>query len=162
MKLHHRKYEQFLPISLEEAWDYFSSPENLNELTPESMKFEILSMDIPRMYAGQIVQYNVTPFPFFTSGWVTEITQVEDKHMFVDEQRFGPYSFWHHQHIFEPRDGGVLMTDIIHYKVPFGIVGKLANILVVKRKVNAIFEYRTKVLQNKFGISTLLKKEVNG
>ncbi|MFT4525411.1 MAG: ligand-binding SRPBCC domain-containing protein [Bacteroidia bacterium] len=162
MKLHFRKHQQFLPIPLEVAWGFFSSPHNLNEITPADMQFEIITREIPRMYAGQIIQYNVTPFPFLKISWVTEITRVENMKMFVDEQRFGPYSFWHHQHIFEQRDGGVLMTDIIHYKVPFGIVGKLANILVVKRKVNAIFEYRTKVLQNKFGKSTLLEKEVNG
>ena len=90
MKLHYHKFEQFLPISLDEAWDFFSAPQNLNEITPPEMKFEILTKEIPRMYAGQIVQYNVTPFPFFTSGWVTEITQVEDRKMFIDEQRFGP------------------------------------------------------------------------
>ena len=98
MKLHYRKSQQFLPISLEQAWDFFSSPQNLNEITPANMKFEILTDEIPQMYAGQIIQYNVTPFPFLKMGWVTEITRVEHMKMFVDEQRFGPYSFWHHRY----------------------------------------------------------------
>lgn len=159
MKLHSRKYEQFLPISLDEAWDFFSRPQNLNEITPDEMQFEILTKDIARMYQGQIVQYNVTPFPFVKMGWVTEITHVEDRKMFVDEQRFGPYSFWHHQHIFEETDGGVLMTDILHYRVPLGVVGKLVNALVIERKVKGIFDYRFKVLENKFGQSALIIEE---
>lgn len=153
MKLHQKTYTQFLPIKLEHAWEFFSRPENLNEITPEDMQFEILTKDIPRMYQGQIIQYNVTPFPFVKMGWVTEITHVQDHRMFVDEQRFGPYAFWHHQHIFEKTEGGVLMTDILHYRVPLGIVGKIINALVISKKVESIFDYRFKVLDQKFGTS---------
>jgi ligand-binding SRPBCC domain-containing protein len=155
MKLHQHNYEQFLPISLDDAWDFFSRPENLNEITPDDMQFEILTKDIPRMYQGQIIQYNVTPFPLVKMGWVTEITHVEDRKMFVDEQRLGPYSFWHHQHIFEEQENGVLMTDILHYRVPLGIVGKLINALAIERKVKGIFEYRFRILENKFATKTL-------
>ena len=123
------------------------------------MQFEILTKDIPRMYQGQIIQYNVTPFPFVKMGWVTEITHVEDRKMFVDEQRFGPYSFWHHQHFFEERENGVLMTDILHYRVPLGIVGKFINWLLIKRKVKSIFEYRFRILENKFGKTMLTVAE---
>jgi ligand-binding SRPBCC domain-containing protein len=151
MKLHRLEYRQLLPISLDEAWDFFSRPQNLNEITPDDMQFEILTENIPRMYQGQIIQYNITPFPFVKMGWVTEITHVQDRYMFVDEQRFGPYAFWHHQHIFEEVENGVLMTDILHYRVPLGVVGKLVDQLVVERKVRSIFEYRFKVLENKFG-----------
>ena len=161
MKLHRKEYQQLLPISLDEAWKFFSAPENLNEITPPELKFEILTKDIPRMYAGQIVQYYVTPFPLIKMGWVTEITQVVDKKMFIDEQRFGPYAFWHHQHMFEEKDGGVLMTDVLHYRVPLGIVGKLVNALFISSKVKSIFDYRFKLLENKFGDagSTKQKKE---
>ena len=159
MKLHEHRYEQFLPISLEEAWDFFSQPKNLNEITPEDMQFEILTKDIPRMYQGQVIQYNVTPFPLVKMGWVTEITHVEDRKMFVDEQRFGPYAFWHHQHHFEEVLGGVKMTDILHYRVPLGVVGKFINWLFIHKKVKSIFEYRFKVLENKFGNSALMKAE---
>lgn len=151
MKLRRLEYTQTLPISLNEAWDFFSRPENLNEITPGDMKFEILTENIPRMYQGMIIQYNVTPFPFVKMGWVTEITHVEDDRMFVDEQRFGPYAFWHHQHMFEAIEGGVKMTDILHYRVPLGIVGKLVDTLFILRKVRSIFEYRFKTLENKFG-----------
>ncbi len=159
MKLHSHTYEQFLPISLNEAWDFFSKPENLNEITPEDMQFEILTKDIPRMYQGQIIQYNITPFPLVKMGWVTEITHVQDRKFFVDEQRFGPYSFWHHQHHFEAVNGGVTMTDILHYSVPLGVVGKFINWLLINKKVKGIFEYRYQVLENKFGSSALRKAE---
>lgn len=159
MKLHSHTYDQFLPISLDEAWDFFSKPGNLNEITPEDMQFEILTKDIPRMYQGQIIQYNVTPFPFVKMGWVTEITHVEDRKMFVDEQRFGPYAFWHHQHHFEEVPGGVKMIDILHYRVPLGIVGKFINWLLIYNKVRGIFDYRYQVLENKFGNSVLRKAE---
>lgn len=159
MKLHRLEYQQLLPISLDEAWDFFSRPENLNEITPDDMQFEILTENIPRMYQGQVIQYNVTPFPMMKMGWVTEITHVEDRKMFVDEQRFGPYAFWHHQHIFEEVENGTLMTDILHYRVPLGVVGKLINELFIERKVKGIFEYRFRVLENKFGKSALTGTE---
>jgi ligand-binding SRPBCC domain-containing protein len=159
VKLHHYKFEQFLLISLNEAWDFFSAPQNLNEITPSDMQFEILTTEIPRMYAGQLMQYNVTPFPFVKMGWVTEITHVEDRKLFVDEQRFGPYSFWHHQHHFEEVDGGVKMTDILHYRLPLGIVGKLVNALFIARKIRGIFEFRFEVLENKFVKPVLTERE---
>ena len=92
-------------------------------------------------------------------GWVTEITHVEDRKMFVDEQRFGPYAFWHHQHHFEEVAGGVKMIDILHYRVPLGIVGKFINWLLIYNKVRGIFDYRYQVLENKFGNSVLRKAE---
>ena len=160
MKLHKKEFKQFLPISLDEAWDFFSRPENLNEITPKDMEFEILTENIPRVYPGMIVQYNVKPFPLVKMGWVTEITQVEDKRMFIDEQRFGPYAFWHHQHIFEEVDGGVMMSDILHYRVPLGVVGKIINALVISSKVQSIFDYRFEVLENKYGNNVLNLKEI--
>lgn len=161
MKLHRKEYKQLLPISLDEAWNFFSAPSNLNEITPPEMKFEILTKDIPRAYAGQIIQYNVTPFPFVKMGWVTEITQVVERKMFIDEQRFGPYAFWHHQHMFEEQENGVLMTDILHYRVPLGFVGKLINAIFISSKVKGIFEYRFKLLENKFGKTALTLKDNN-
>jgi len=151
MNLTSKKFQQFLPISVEEAWNFFSRPENLNEITPNDMGFEILTQDIPEMHQGMIIQYNVTPFPMVKMNWVTEITHVVPYKMFVDEQRYGPYSFWHHQHHFKEHEDGVLMTDILHYKVPLGIVGKLVDASVVGKKVNAIFSHREDVLLNKFG-----------
>jgi ligand-binding SRPBCC domain-containing protein len=145
-----KEYHQDLPISLQQAWEFFSTPNNLNVITPKEMNFKILSgADIP-MHPGLIIQYTVTPLMGIPMDWVTEITHVQPLQFFVDEQRFGPYSLWHHQHRFEATDFGVKMTDILHYKVPFGPVGKLINALFISKKVDSIFEYRTKVLNKMF------------
>ncbi|MCS6819670.1 MAG: SRPBCC family protein [Chitinophagales bacterium] len=144
--------KQILPISIEEAWSFFSSPENLKDITPPYLNFKILSKsgsDI--MYAGQIITYHVRPLLNIPLFWMTEITHVEHGKFFVDEQRFGPYAFWHHQHHFKPVEEGVEMTDIVHYKLPLGILGKIAHFLFVKKQLNEIFDYRFHVLEKKFG-----------
>jgi ligand-binding SRPBCC domain-containing protein len=143
--------EQWLPISLDEAWDFFSSPKNLNEITPENMVFEIKS-DIPeKMYPGMFIMYNVRPVMNIPMKWVTEITHVEHRKFFVDEQRIGPYHIWHHEHHFEEKDGGVLMTDILHYNVGKSFLGWIASKLFVDKKVKGIFDYRFEILKKKFG-----------
>ncbi len=143
--------EQFVHTSIEELWDFISSPQNLKKITPEKMGFDILSRDIPdKIYAGMIISYRVRPLFGIPTNWVTEITQLVDKSYFVDEQRVGPYSIWHHQHIIVPAENGVLMKDIVSYKPPFGILGRMANTLIIKNKLNEIFDYRTEVLKNIF------------
>lgn len=143
--------EQWLPISLDEAWDFFSSPKNLNEITPEDMVFEIKS-DVPeKMYQGMFIMYSIKPLLNIPMKWVTEITHVDDKKYFVDEQRIGPYNIWHHEHHFVEKDGGVLMTDILHYDVGKSFLGVIASKLFVDKKVNEIFKYRFQILEKKFG-----------
>lgn len=151
MSLHRLERIQTLPISLEEAWNFFSSPANLQAITPEYMGFKVLSNLPPKMYAGQIIEYKVSPVMNLPLHWVTEITHVEAPVFFIDEQRFGPYSFWHHQHHFLPINGGVQMKDIVHYKLPFGPLGDLAHALFVKRQLEEIFDFRFKILEEKFG-----------
>lgn len=152
MALHSFSTTQFLPMSLDEAWGFFSSPENLKEITPEHLGFRITSKYHGKeMYPGQIISYIVRPVLGIPLEWVTEITHVEDRHFFVDEQRFGPYAFWHHQHIFREVDGGVEMRDIVHYKVPLGILGDIANALFVKHELKRIFDHRYQVLEQRFG-----------
>jgi ligand-binding SRPBCC domain-containing protein len=141
-----------LPLSIEEAWDFISSPKNLKTITPDYMGFDILTEELPaKMYAGMIISYRVSPVLSIKTKWVTEITHVRDLHYFVDEQRDGPYAMWHHQHQIEEIEGGVLMTDIVSYKPPFGILGRIANSLFINKKVNEIFEYREKKLIELFG-----------
>ena len=141
---------QQLPIGLSEAWEFFSSPENLVHITPGHMGFKITSDTPEDMFAGQIITYKVAPLPGIRTSWVTEITHVEDKNFFVDEQRFGPYSMWHHEHHFEENDEGVLMTDRVSYKIPFGFFGHIAQQLFVERQLRSIFEYRWKALDEMF------------
>jgi len=151
MKIFRLHKKQNLPISINEAWDFLSSPANLKIITPGYMGFNILSGADRPMYPGQIIQYIVTPILGIKTKWVTEITHVMDKKYFVDEQRFGPYALWHHKHFIKEIKGGVEMEDIIDYKVPFGFLGQLAQPILVKPKLEEIFNYRTKKLEELFG-----------
>lgn len=152
MNIYTLHQKQNLPITLENAWDFLSNPANLKVITPDYMSFHILSGADRPMYAGQIIQYIVTPVLGIKTKWVTEITHVIDKKYFVDEQRFGPYALWHHKHFIKEIDGGVEMEDIIDYKVPFGFLGQLVHPILVKPKLEEIFNYRTKKLEELFGV----------
>ena len=151
MRLYTLHTHQKLPVSLDEALAFFSDPSNLNTITPENMKFQTLSGDDRKMFAGQIIHYKISPFRGIQMQWVTEITHVEPNAFFVDEQRFGPYKFWHHKHFFKEIDGGIEMEDIIHYQVPFGFIGNLFHPLLVRPKLKAIFDYRKNKLEQLFG-----------
>ncbi len=151
MKIYTLQSKQSLPISLDEAWGFLSNPKNLKVITPEYMGFKTLSGDDREMFAGQIIQYIVTPVFGIPMKWVTEITHVQDKKYFVDEQRFGPYDLWHHKHFLKEIPGGVEMEDIVDYKVPIGIIGQLVHPFLVKPKLNEIFEFRRKKLIELFG-----------
>ncbi len=143
--------EQFLPISLEEAWDFFSSPKNLNRITPGDMHFKILNEVPEKVYPGAMIIYDISPFLNIHFKWVTEITVVKHLEYFVDEQRKGPYRIWHHEHHFKKTDGGVLMTDKLYYDIGKSIFGWIAGLLFVHKKVNAIFKYRGEQLEKLFG-----------
>jgi ligand-binding SRPBCC domain-containing protein len=152
MAAHSIKTVQKIPVSLDKAWGFFSDPANLQTITPDNLSFKVISKHHgDKMYAGQIIEYNVKPVLGIPLYWMTEITQVKDKEYFIDEQRYGPYSLWHHQHHFKAIEGGVEMTDIVHYKNPLWLFGKIANTLFVKNKLKGIFEYRFKKTEELFG-----------
>ena len=152
MEAHSIKTVQKIPISLEKAWAFFSNPANLQAITPENMGFKVISKHHgDKMYAGQIIEYKVRPVLNIPIYWMTEITQIKDNEYFIDEQRYGPYSFWHHQHHFKTIEGGVEMTDIVHYKMPLWIFGKFANTLFVKKQLKKIFDYRFNKVEEMFG-----------
>lgn len=152
--VHSFKQVQIIPASLPEVWDFFSSAKNLQTITPPSMQFRIISKyHEAEIYPGQIIEYKVKPVLGIPMYWMTEITQVQKEVFFVDEQRYGPYSLWHHQHHFKKVAAGVEMTDIVHYKIPLGFLGDIANSLFVKKKLESIFAYRTEK------IDTLFKKK---
>lgn len=145
------KQEQFLPVTLNNAWDFFATPKNLNQITPSDMVFEITS-DLPeKMYKGLIITYRIKPLMNIPLNWVTEITQIEERSYFVDEQRKGPYKIWHHEHHFKTVEGGVLMTDTLYYDIGKWILGWIAGKLFVHKKVRNIFEYRQKMLESFWG-----------
>jgi len=145
------KTEQVLNIPLNEAWDFFSSPENLQKITPSNMGFKITSEVNKKAYAGQIVTYRIGILPGLKSNWVTEITQVKNQEFFIDEQRFGPYTMWHHEHWFaELPNGKTIMNDKISYKLSLGILGGLAHGIFIKKQLKSIFSHRYTTLENMF------------
>lgn len=141
--LHSLQTHQLINSDLDTVWAFMSDPRNLARITPPALGFEILSADAEMpMYAGQIIEYNVRPVLGIRWHWVTEITHVEEKNFFVDEQRFGPYAFWHHKHFLRATDKGIVMNDIVHYKLPLGPLGRLANAAFVNRQLKEIFTFR--------------------
>lgn len=151
MKIYRLETFQNLPISKEKAWHFLSDPRNLKTITPDYMGFKILNGESPKMFAGQIIQYIVTPLLNIPIKWVTEITHVKEGEYFVDEQRFGPYSFWHHKHFIKSIENGVEMIDVVDYKIPFGFLGRIMHPVIVGPKLKEIFEYRRTALIELFG-----------
>lgn len=148
--MHRLKQEQFLPLSLETAWDFFATPKNLNLVTPDDLVFEVTSELPDKMYEGLIITYRIKPMLNVPLNWCTEITHIRELAYFVDEQRTGPYNIWHHEHHFRAVEGGVLMTDLLHYDIGKSVFGWMAGQLFVHSKVKEIFAYRYKILEKHF------------
>lgn len=151
MSLQQKKWVETFPITREEAWRFFSRPENLSLITPPSMNFQIVRLPEGEMYEGMFIEYRVSPFPGIRVPWVTEITKIQDKRYFIDEQRLGPYRIWHHEHHFREVDGGVEMTDLLSYQLPVPLIRSFIGPLLVDKKVDSIFAYRKEVLEKRFG-----------
>ncbi len=152
MSVHRLDAVQTVPASLEDAWAFFSDPRNLAVITPPSLGFKITTAGLPpRVHEGMILTYTVTPVLNIPLRWVTEITHLRDHEFFVDEQRIGPYRFWHHQHHFREVEGGVELRDIVHYAAPFGPLGDLVVRFRVKPKLAEIFRFRKRVIERRFG-----------
>lgn len=152
MAFYQLEQTQKIPANIDAVWNFISSPMNLKEITPSYLGFEVTSKNNEnKMYPGMIITYKVSPLFGIKLKWMTEITHLKDKEYFVDEQRVGPYSLWHHQHKIIAIEGGVLMTDIVTYQPPFGFIGAIANTLIIKNKLKEIFDYRTFAVEKKFG-----------
>lgn len=151
MHVYRLQRKQILPTSLDAAWDFLCRPEHLRDLTPPGVGLTVTS-DLPdRMYPGLIITYRLGLYSMFYFNWVTEITQAEPLSYFIDEQRSGPYRFWHHEHRLRSVEGGVEMKDLIHYALPFGLLGRMVHAAIVKNQLNAIFDYRREALADRFG-----------
>jgi ligand-binding SRPBCC domain-containing protein len=151
-KVYSLKIVQQLPVGPDEAWNFFSNPKNLQHITPGNMGFNVISKHlIEKMYPSQIIEYTVKPLLSIALYWMTEITDLSERQYFIDEQRFGPYSLWHHQHHFKTAEGGVEMTDIVHYKIPFWFLGDIANSLIVKKPLPEIFDFHYPTVERLFG-----------
>lgn len=145
------RVKQKISQPIEEVWSFFATPKNLNELTPKNMNFNIISGRSDDFFPGKIISYSVNPFKFWNIKWVTEITHINKNKLFIDEQRFGPYSMWHHEHHFiKNEDGSTTIYDKVIYKIPFGIIGKIAHKLFIKKRLTEIFNFRKKRINQLF------------
>lgn len=144
--------QQQLNCDLETAWNFFSSPLNLAKITPKDLGFNILTnhKDLEKIYTGMIIDYKVSPLLGIPMHWQTRIEDVNLNHSFVDTQKKGPYKYWRHYHEFIEKDGGILMTDNVEYELPLGFLGDIANKIIVRSKLEEIFSYRFKVLEQMF------------
>ena len=144
------KKTQLIKTDLETCWKFFSSPTNLKLITPPYMGFDIKVSLPEKMYEGLMIAYTVRPLWGIPMTWITEIKTVKDNHFFVDEQRKGPYNIWHHEHHFKETAEGFEMTDIVTYVIPLGILGRLMHPIIVKPKLEEIFDYRYKRVEELF------------
>ena len=144
------KRQQLVKTDMATCWDFFSSPGNLQKITPKYMGFDVLTEVPEKMYEGLMIEYRVRPLLGIPMNWITEITHVKEHQFFVDEQRKGPYRIWHHEHHFETVDNGVLMSDIVSYELPYGILGKIAHPILVQGKLNEIFDFRFSIVEEIF------------
>ncbi len=150
MKLYKLEDKTLINTSMEHCWDFFSNPKNLPIITPEYLSFNIKNELPERMYEGLIIEYTVNPIMKVPLTWISEITFMKKPFYFVDEQRFGPYKFWHHQHYFENSSNGIIMKDIVYYSLHFSFIGKLVHSLIVRKKLEHIFQYRKNIIDNLF------------
>lgn len=151
MKLYELEVTQKTAAPIHELWSFFSNANNLTKITPPSLGFQSHHLGKEEVHSGMIITHRVSPFPGIRLQWITEISHVQAPFLFVDEQRFGPYRFWHHQHHFSEIPGGTLITDRIHYGLSFGWVGQLAHPLLVRPQLEKIFAYRKQAVIEIFG-----------
>jgi ligand-binding SRPBCC domain-containing protein len=150
-RLHRIHRKQSFPIPLQTAWDFFSDCRNLSKITPNSLDFRFTGEAPESMYEGMIITYRIRPLLGIPVTWVTEITHVDEPSLFVDEQRLGPYRFWHHKHLFRTLHGGIEMEDIVDYAMPLGLLGSFTHALLIRRQLEGIFDYRENTLRRLFG-----------
>ena len=151
MKLYRLERHQFLPISIEIAWEFFSDPRNLPQIIPDWLDLKITNRIPAKMHVGMIISYHLKTLMGMPATWITEITYVDEPVFFVDEMRAGPYRFWHHQHRFIEKSGGIEMHDTVHYALKFGLLGQILHNMIIGNKLNEIFDYRRTALEAIFG-----------
>jgi ligand-binding SRPBCC domain-containing protein len=149
--IHTLSQEQFIPAPLDRVWDYFATPANLDAMTPPDLKFKLVGEPAGPMRTGQLITYRIRLLPAIWTSWLTEIREVQDHAGFVDEQRIGPYKFWHHEHRFYAVPGGVRMTDLVTYDLGYGPIGELLHALWIRPKLERIFAFRRAKVHERFG-----------
>tara|TARA_B100001115_G_C15844590_1_gene424780 strand:+ start:2400 stop:2846 length:447 start_codon:yes stop_codon:yes gene_type:complete len=144
------KQEQWVNAPLKEVWDFFSNPENLLRITPAKMKMRIVEKPSSTMFPGMILRYKVSPILGIPLNWTSEISAVNKEDYFVDEMLAGPFKMWHHLHRFEAKDGGTLISDELHYRLPLESLSRWAHPWLVQKQLKEMFAHREKVIQEIF------------
>ena len=150
MKTYNLEFEQFIDLPIEDVFDFFSKPENLSLITPPRLRFDILTPTPLEMKEGQLIDYSLKILYLIKLHWRTLITDYQKPYKFIDQQIKGPYTLWHHTHIFEEKDGGTLIKDNLKYVIPFGWIGRAIHFIYIKHDINGIFQYRHKILNDIF------------
>ena len=156
IRFHTLRRQQWVSRPIDEVFAFFSDARNLEEITPPWLGFRILTPGPIRIATGTRIRYRLS-LHGIPLGWTTEIRQWRPPLSFVDVQLSGPYRLWHHTHRFEPKDGGTLMTDLVRYRLPFGILGRLMHVIKVRRDVERIFDYRFRRIQEVFGAAVTME-----
>ncbi|NTV01261.1 MAG: SRPBCC family protein [Chlorobiaceae bacterium] len=152
MSNHTRSWVQKIPVKIDDAWDFFSRPENLSKITPPEMFFRITNgIGSQPIREGMVITYTLYPIMMIPVNWATEITKVSKPDFFEDRQLSGPYDEWHHRHEFKPVSGGVEMTDTVRYRLPMGPIGELAESLIVGHRLEEVFAYRRRRISGILG-----------
>ncbi|MGN6195636.1 MAG: SRPBCC family protein [Ginsengibacter sp.] len=151
MTIYYYRTFQFLPTDINTAWDFFSSAKNLARITPPELDFKILTdLGEKDIYRGMLIDYTLKPLFGIRLHWQTEIWKLKKPRMFIDRQLKGPYKIWEHTHEFIQKEKGIIMKDAVKYQLPFGIIGKMAHSLIVRKKIEHIFNYRKEILSKIF------------
>ena len=162
MKIYEKEWQTVVPETLDKVWEFFGNPHNLEKITPDFMKFQVLSEQKGKtIYPGMFIRYRVSPIASIPITWVTEITAVREQEYFIDEQRAGPYAIWHHEHHFRSTTDGVIMNDRLYYAIPLGFLGQLINQMMISRRIDNIFEYRQHIIQEIFQAPTAASENIN-
>ena len=152
MSVHSFSIVQKIPISVQDAWKFFSRAENLQLITPPNFQFKILTtLDGRPIYEGQIIDYTVRPLFNIRMRWRTIITKVEEDLLFIDEQQLGPFRYWQHKHHFKPVNGGTEMTDELKYEIPGWFAGDIINAVLIGKDIRKLFDYRYLQIKERFG-----------
>ncbi len=138
-------------MTIHEAWKFFSSPYNLNDITPEFFQVNITSEVPEKIYAGLMISYRMKAVLGIPMDWLSEISHCDEPKRFVYEQRIGPFKFWSHEVCLTEEQNGVVLEDIMFYAMPMGWLGQFINSVLIASKLEHIFDNRRNYLHSTWG-----------
>ena len=150
MKIYQLFRRQVLKLTLQEAWDFFSSPYNLNTITPDFFHVTVTSKVPEKIYAGLMISYRMKAVFGIPMAWLSEVSHCEEPKRFVYQQRIGPFKFWSHEVCLTEQDQGIILEDIMFYAMPLGWLGEFINSVLIANKLEQIFDTRRDYFQNKW------------